>query len=65
MTESKTFDLLWSFFPTFIFRGVLEKHFMKSIPRIADIDLSRLAYQWEISINRIIDEIRNQAVVPA
>jgi GTP-binding protein EngB required for normal cell division len=56
------FDTLWFLFPMFIFRGVFEKHFLKQIPRVADIHLSRLAYQWEVRINKTIEEIKTQAL---
>ncbi len=56
------FDLLWFLFPMFIFRGIFEKHFLKQLPRVIDIHLSRLAYQWEVRINKTIDEIKNQAL---
>ncbi len=56
------FDLLWFLFPMFIFRGVFEKHFLKQIPRVVEIHLSRLAYQWEVRINKTIDEIEEQAL---
>jgi len=56
------FDLLWFLFPMFIFRGLFEKHFLKSVPRFADIHISRLAYQWEIRINKTIDDVKNQAL---
>jgi GTP-binding protein EngB required for normal cell division len=56
------FDLLWFFIPMFIFRGIFEKHFLKSVPRVADIHISRLAYQWEVRINKTIDDIKNQAL---
>ncbi|MCX8022984.1 MAG: hypothetical protein N2745_09450, partial [Syntrophorhabdaceae bacterium] len=63
---TKTFDfhldLIWFFFPMFIFRRVFERHFIKQIPRSVDIHLSRLAYQWEIRINKTIDEIGEQAL---
>jgi len=56
------FDLLWFLFPMFIFRKVFERHFLKQIPRVTDIHLSRLAYQWEVRINKAIDEIKDQAL---
>jgi len=55
-------DLLWFLFPMFIFRGVFERQFLKKIPRVADIHLSRLAYQWEVRINKTIEEMKNQAL---
>lgn len=56
------FDLLWFLFPMFIFRGLFEKHFLKSVPRVADIHISRLAFQWEVRINKTIDDIKNQGL---
>jgi hypothetical protein len=56
------FDLLWFLFPMFIFRSLFEKHFLKSVPRVADIHISRLAYQWEVRINKTIDDIKRQAL---
>jgi GTP-binding protein EngB required for normal cell division len=56
------FDLLWFLIPMFIFRGVFERHFLKKVPGIARMHLSRLAYQWEVRINRTIEEIRDQAL---
>lgn len=56
------FDLLWFLFPMFIFRNLFEKHFIKSVPRVADIHISRLAYQWEVRINKTIDDIKSQAL---
>jgi GTP-binding protein EngB required for normal cell division len=55
-------DLLWFLIPMVIFRGVFERHFLKKVPGIAQMHLSRLAYQWEIRINRIIEEARDQAL---
>ena len=56
------FDALWFLFPMFIFRRVFEKHFVKQVPRVTDIHLSRLAYQWEVRINKAIEEIKKQAL---
>ncbi|MGD0232467.1 MAG: dynamin family protein [Syntrophorhabdales bacterium] len=56
------FDLLWFLIPMFIFRGVFEKQFLKKVPGIAQMHLSRLAYQWEVRINKAIEEIRDQAL---
>lgn len=56
------FDLLWFLFPMFIFRRLFERHFLKSVPRFADIHISRLAYQWEVRINKTIDDVKNQAL---
>jgi GTP-binding protein EngB required for normal cell division len=55
-------DALWFLIPMFILRGVFEKHFLKKVPGIAEMHMSRLAYQWEVRINRTIEEIRDQAL---
>jgi len=55
-------DLLWFLIPMFIFRGAFEKHFLKNVPRVASIHISRLAYQWEVRINKTIEDIKNQAL---
>ncbi len=55
-------DLLWFFIPMVVFRGVFEKHFLSKIPGIAQMHLSRLAYQWEVLINKTIEDIRDQAL---
>jgi GTP-binding protein EngB required for normal cell division len=56
------FDVLWFLIPMAIFRKVFEKHFLGKIPGIAQMHLSRLAYQWEVRINRTIEEVRDQAL---
>lgn len=55
-------DLLWFLFPMVALRGLFEKHFLKGIPRIAATHISRLAYQWEVRINKTIDDIKYQAL---
>ena len=55
-------DLLWFLIPMALFRGLFERHFLKKVPEIAQIHLSRLAYQWEVRINRTIEDIRDQAL---
>ena len=63
---TKTFDihldLIWFLIPMFLFRKAFERHFLRGIPKEAEINLSRLAYQWEKSINIAIDAMRRQAV---
>ena len=56
------FDLLWFFIPMFVFRRAFERHFIKQIPGVTRTHLSRLAYQWEIRINRTCERIRDQAL---
>jgi GTP-binding protein EngB required for normal cell division len=55
-------DLIWFLIPMFIFRRSFERHFIKGVPREAEINISRLAYQWEKSINSAIEAMRIQAV---
>jgi len=44
------------------FRKIFERHFIDGIPKEVEINLSRLAYQWEKSVNNAIEEMRVQAV---
>jgi GTP-binding protein EngB required for normal cell division len=55
-------DTLWFLIPMPIFRRTFERHFTKKIPGIAQMHLSRLAYQWEVRINKAIEGIRDQAL---
>lgn len=55
-------DLLWFLIPMAVFRGVFEKHFMKEIPWAVEVNLSRLAAQWEARINKVIDEMCKQTL---
>ncbi len=55
-------DLIWFLIPMFIFRGAFERNFLKKIPREVEVNLSRLAAQWETRINRAIDAMRQQAM---
>jgi GTP-binding protein EngB required for normal cell division len=54
-------DLLWFLIPMFLFRRIFERHFVKGVPKEVEINLSRLAYQWEKSVNNAIDAMRIQA----
>lgn len=56
------FDLLWFLIPMFIFRSLFQRHFLRQVPSIVEIHLSRLAYQWEVRINKSIEKIRDQAL---
>lgn len=53
-------DLLWFLIPMFLFRRIFERHFIKGVPKEVEINLSRLAYQWERSVNNAIDAMRIQ-----
>ena len=55
------FDLLWFLIPMTLFRGLFERHFLKMIDREVEVNLSRLAFQWETRINAAMEEMRKQA----
>lgn len=55
-------DLIWFLIPMFLFRKVFERHFISGVPKEVLINLSRLAYQWEKSVNNAIEEMRLQAI---
>jgi hypothetical protein len=45
-----------------LFRKFFERHFIRGIPRDVEMNLSRLAYQWEMRINMAIEAMRKQAI---
>jgi GTP-binding protein EngB required for normal cell division len=55
-------DLIWFLIPMFLFRKVFEQHFIANVPKEVTINISRLAYQWEKSINNAIEEMRLQSI---
>jgi len=55
-------DLIWFLIPMFIFRKFFENHFIEDLPKEVEINLSRLAYQWEKRINAAIEAMRAQAI---
>lgn len=63
---SRTFDfhlnLFWFLIPMFIFRRFFERHYLNQLPNIVEINLSRLAAQWENGINKVIEEMKKQAL---
>jgi len=54
-------DLLWFLIPMFLFRRIFERHFISGVPKEVEINLSRLAYQWEKSVNNAVEAMRLQA----
>jgi GTP-binding protein EngB required for normal cell division len=66
LTFTRTFDfhleLLWFLIPMMIFRKAFEQHFIKQLPWTIEVNLSRLSYQWEVSINKAIEEMKNKAL---
>jgi len=55
-------DLIWFLIPMALFRKVFELHFVRSIPREVERNLSHLAAQWEKRINAAIDAMKEQAI---
>jgi GTP-binding protein EngB required for normal cell division len=55
-------DLIWFLIPMVLFRKFFERHFIRGIPRDVEMNLSRLAYQWEMRINMAIEAMRKQAI---
>jgi small GTP-binding protein len=63
---SRTFDfhltLFWFLIPMVIFRPFFERHYLNQLPNIVEVNLSRLAAQWEDRINKVIGEMKKQAL---
>jgi len=63
---SRTFDfhlnLFWFLIPMFIFRRFFERHYLNQVPNIVVVNLSRLAARWENRINKVIEEMKKQAL---
>jgi GTP-binding protein EngB required for normal cell division len=55
-------DLIWFLIPMFLFQRIFERHFIKGVPKEVEINLSRLAYQWEKSVNNSIEAMHAQAI---
>lgn len=55
-------DLVWFLIPMALFRRIFECHFIRGIPREVEMNLSRLAAQWERRINTAIEAMRKQAI---
>ncbi len=55
-------DQLWFLIPMFIFRRLFERHFLNEIPWTVEVNLSRLAAQWEERINKAIDGMLKQTL---
>ncbi|MEW6441810.1 MAG: dynamin family protein [bacterium] len=56
------FDSIWFLIPMFLFRPLVEKHFMNQAYYEVEVNLSRLAAQWEERINKAIDAMKKQAI---
>lgn len=55
-------DMFWFLIPMFIFKPLFERHYLNQIPWIVEINLSRLASQWEERINRVIEDMMKQTL---
>lgn len=55
-------DLIWFLIPMFIFRKFFEKNFMNKVPWEAKMNLHRLASQWEDPVNKMIEQMQEQAI---
>jgi hypothetical protein len=54
--------MFWFLIPMFIFRRVFEKHYLNQVSWDVEMNLSRLAAQWEDRINKGIDGMKKQAL---
>jgi hypothetical protein len=55
-------DLLWFLIPMFLFRPLFERHYLREVAWAVEVNLSRLAAQWELRINKAIEIMKNQAL---
>ncbi len=61
-TFDQHLDLIWFLIPMFVFRPLVEGHFLKQVPGEVTVNLSRLAAQWEARINKAIEEMKEQTL---
>ncbi len=66
LTFTRTFDfhleLFWFLIPMAVFRRAFERHFIKQLPWTVEVNLSRLSHQWEVRINKAIEEMKDKAL---
>jgi GTP-binding protein EngB required for normal cell division len=55
-------DLVWFLIPMFVFRPLFERHYVREVAWAVEVNLSRLAAQWESRINKAIEVMKNQAM---
>jgi GTP-binding protein EngB required for normal cell division len=55
-------DMFWFLIPMFIFKPLFERHYLNQIPWVVEVNLSRLAAQWEERINQVIEDMKKQAL---
>ena len=57
----RSWELLSPIVPVFLIRSIVKRHFSGKIPYIVYMNLSRLASQWEDSINRALLRLEKEA----
>ncbi len=55
------FELLWFIIPMFIFRPLVRRYFMKTVPWEVEKNIHRIAAQWAEAINISIDDLARQS----
>jgi GTP-binding protein EngB required for normal cell division len=55
------FDLLWFVIPMWLFRPLVQRHFLRGLPWEVEKNLHRLTGQWSESIGRTVDDLARQA----
>ncbi len=57
----RNWELLSPLLPMWLFRGIVENHFRRVLPRMIEKNLSRLASQWEEILNAALLDLQNEA----
>lgn len=55
------FELLWFVIPMWLFRPLVQRHFLRGLPWDVEKNLHRLTGQWADSIGRTVDDLARQA----
>jgi hypothetical protein len=55
------FELLWFVIPMWLFRPLVQRHFLRGLPWEVEKNLHRLTGQWSDSIGRTVDDLARQA----
>ena len=55
------FELLWFVIPMWLFRPLVQRHFLRGLPWEVEKNLHRLTGQWSESIGRTVDDLARQA----
>ncbi len=54
-------EMLWFIIPMFIFRPLVNRHFLRMLPWEVEKGLHRLAAQWSTAIGKSVDDLAEQA----